>query len=225
MAATELPIVTLQNGMANERAALRFFAHVIGGVIWIPATYVVPGEVVNHAEAAPAVIHLGRFPGGVDETTGDVAEEMRRGGFILRTVERIADYKAAKLRGNLFNTLDALYPDSPARDAAMRTLQAEADAVFRAAGIVPAELDLGGFREGTIAGHPRAGASTRQSLTRAVTPETDFLDGEIVLLGRLHGVPAPATAAIQARMHRALAEGVTAGSLDDRDLRETLGVR
>jgi 2-dehydropantoate 2-reductase len=48
-----------------------------------------------------------------------------------------------------------------------------------------------------IEGRPRAGSSTRQSLARgAPTLETDYLNGEIVLLGRLHGVPTPINAAL-----------------------------
>jgi len=44
----------------------------------------------------------------------------------------------------------------------------------------------------------RAGGSTWQSLRRGTgTIETDYLTGEIVLLGRLHGVPTPANQALQ----------------------------
>jgi 2-dehydropantoate 2-reductase len=47
-----------------------------------------------------------------------------------------------------------------------------------------------GVRE--IGGRQRAGSSTRQSLTRAGgSVESDYLNGEIVLLGRLHAVPTP----------------------------------
>ena len=39
----------------------------------------------------------------------------------------------------------------------------------------------------------RPGGSTTQSLARGTgSIETDWLNGEIVLLGRLHGVPTPA---------------------------------
>lgn len=267
VAATDLPIVTLQNGLDNERTALRSFAHVIGGVVWIPATYVLPGEVVNHADPVPAVLFLGRFPTSATETaaglatstetatdlaagvptgtgtaadiapvattgskeaaglavaadagTERVAAGLRAGGFIVHVVEDIVAHKAAKLLGNLVNTLDALYQPSALRDTAVATLRAEAQAVYAAAGIVPATPDQTGFGVAEIATHPRVGNSTRQSLTRSTVPETDYLDGEIVLLGRLHGVPTPAAAAIQARLHRALAEATPAGSLDDTDL-------
>ncbi len=44
----------------------------------------------------------------------------------------------------------------------------------------------------------RAGGSSWQSLRRGTgTIETDYLTGEIVLLGRLHGVATPANYALQ----------------------------
>ena len=42
------------------------------------------------------------------------------------------------------------------------------------------------------------GGSTWQSLARGATElETDYLNGEIVLLGRLHGIPTPANELLQ----------------------------
>ena len=87
---------------------------------------------------------------------------------------------------------------------------------------MPADPPRDTFGIADVPGRERAGNSTRQSLTRAAVPETDYLDGEIVLLGRLHGVPTPATAAIQARLHRAVAEGTPAASLGDADLAATI---
>jgi thiosulfate/3-mercaptopyruvate sulfurtransferase len=221
-AATDLTVVTLQNGLDNERTALRSFAHVIGGVVWIPATYVVPGEVVNHATPVPAVLWLGRYPDGPDAATERIAEDLRRGGFTAHAVPDITAHKAAKLLGNLINGLDALYPPSALRAAALTALRDEAAAVYAAAGMVPATYEPRDFGLAQIPGRARGGNSTWQSLTRAGTPETDYLNGEIVLLGRLHGVPTPANEAIQARIHRAFAEGTTAGSLNDADLTTTL---
>jgi 2-dehydropantoate 2-reductase len=43
-----------------------------------------------------------------------------------------------------------------------------------------------------------AGGSTWQSLSRRTgTIETDFLNGEIALLGRIHGVPTPVNETLQ----------------------------
>ena len=49
------------------------------------------------------------------------------------------------------------------------------------------------MRMAEVAGVARTGGSTTQSLARGTgSIETDWLNGEIVLLGRLHGVPTPA---------------------------------
>jgi 2-dehydropantoate 2-reductase len=48
-----------------------------------------------------------------------------------------------------------------------------------------------------VAGQQRGGGSSWQSLTRGgVGIETPYLNGEIVLLGRLHGVPIPVNEAL-----------------------------
>ena len=221
-AAADLPVVTLQNGLANEPVALRAFAHVLGAVIWIPATYLVPGEVVNPAAEQPAEVWIGRYPTGTDAVAEAVAADLRRGGITTHVVADIAAHKATKLIGNLVNGLDALYPPSDLRATALEALRTEARAVLTAAGLPTAEPGATGFTVADIPGRPRGGSSTWQSLARSGAPETDYLNGEVVLLGRLHGVDTPHNAAIQARIHRAVAEGAAAGSLTDADLAATL---
>jgi 2-dehydropantoate 2-reductase len=49
-----------------------------------------------------------------------------------------------------------------------------------------------------VVGYERGGSSTWQSLARSRgTVEVDYLNGEIVLLGRLHGVPTPVNELLQ----------------------------
>ena len=60
----------------------------------------------------------------------------------------------------------------------------------------------------------RAGGSTWQSLARgASTTEVDWLNGEIVLLGRLHGVPTPVNSLLCDVTRWAAATGVAPRSL------------
>ena len=218
------PVLTLQNGLENERLALRLFDTVIGGVVWVPSSYLTPGEIVSPADPTPAVVWLGRYPAGGGAIADRIAGDLCRAGLAVQVVPDIRRWKAGKLLGNLVNGLDALYPPSDRRDAAAAALGVEARAVFAAAGIDPADLktettaDLSGFTVRPVAGHERPGHSTWQSLARGGTPETDYLNGEIVLLGRLHGIPAPLNAAVQNRVRRAVAEGAAPGSLDDADL-------
>ena len=82
---------------------------------------------------------------------------------------------------------------------------AEARACFEAAGIEyePDTRALGARMSPPrpVHGASHAMSSTWQSLQRGSGIETDYLNGEIVLLGRLHGVPTPVNADIQARAH------------------------
>jgi 2-dehydropantoate 2-reductase len=56
-------------------------------------------------------------------------------------------------------------------------------------------------------GRRREGGSSWQSLVRGTgSIEADFLNGEIALLGRLHGVPTPANALCQRLANQAAAE-------------------
>jgi len=108
----------------------------------------------------------------------------------------------------------------------MEALQDEAAAVFAAAAIEPLAGDALKERLAAITalaeipGHPRSVGSTWQSLKRGTgNLETDYLNGEIVLLGRLHGVATPANALCQALAGELLEHGpgaYTAQQLCDR---------
>ena len=52
--------------------------------------------------------------------------------------------------------------------------------------------------------------------------ETDYLNGEIALLGRLQGVPTPANERIQLLMRDAAARGAGPGTMTIQDLRAAL---
>ena len=71
----------------------------------------------------------------------------------------------------------------------------------------------------------RAGGSSWQSLQRATgTIETDYLTGEIVLLGRLHGVATPANRALQDIAARMALAGERPGSHSEEDVLRTADV-
>ena len=68
-------------------------------------------------------------------------------------------------------------------------------------------------RTGAVNGSSRAGGSSWQSLSRGTgTIEADFLNGEIVLLGRQHGVPTPVNAALQKLANQAARNREAPGS-------------
>jgi 2-dehydropantoate 2-reductase len=126
--------------------------------------------------------------------------------------------------GNAVQTLCGLVLDGPDAEAVLDLLTTEAEQVFAAAGIDAATAEEDDVRRADhlqlrpIAGAPRAGGSTWQSLTRGAGVETDYLNGEIALLGRLHGVPTPANARIQALMADAVRRRARPGALSPTDL-------
>jgi 2-dehydropantoate 2-reductase len=129
--------------------------------------------------------------------------------------------KYAKLLMNLGNAPDALSPPGEARDRLVELAKEEGRAALTAAGIefedenvsdVEARWRRFGVRD--IAGRERAGSSTRQSLVRRSDGiETDYLNGEVVLLGRLHGVATPVNRALCRLAERHLRERREPGTL------------
>jgi 2-dehydropantoate 2-reductase len=74
-----------------------------------------------------------------------------------------------------------------------------------------------------VPGVERQGGSTAQSLARgAGSVETDYLNGEIVLLGRLHGVPVPANAFFVELGARMASRGLTPGAVSLAEIEQGL---
>ncbi|MCW2840958.1 MAG: Ketopantoate reductase ApbA/PanE domain protein [Aeromicrobium sp.] len=225
-AAESLPVLTLQNGLDTERAALRRFDLVYGVSIWLPGHHVRPGDVANGGPDRIGTAWIGRYPhGGADDARLDrLVADLGRLEIVTQVVDDIVRWKAAKLIGNLTNALDVLSGASgPALEDAKALLEAEAREALSAAGIRPADytteisvdrgqppLPVGDYTPGN--------KSTWQSLARgAGSIETDFLNGEIVLLGRLHGVKTPVNARLQALVSSSAAtpDAIGRHGLDD----------
>ncbi len=229
LAGEVLPVFTLQNGLQAERSALRRFAHVIGSVVWVPANYVADGEVLLPAGPARGVFWVGEYPDGPASAAAQlIAADLAQANFEAQVVNDLSRWKAAKLLASATFALEALYPSGPARERAARLVAAEARAVLVSTGHPPADsqaeatVALERFKVAPIPGRPTPHTSTWQSLTRGRTPETDFLNGEIVLLARRHGRRAPISAALLARVHRAVQDGTAPGSLPEADLAQLL---
>jgi 2-dehydropantoate 2-reductase len=219
------PVVCLQNGIENERIALRRFERVLGANVMVPASHTEPGAVVAHSSPVPGIIDVGRFPHGTDGLCDQVAAALRRAGFDARADGAIGRWKRAKLLINVGNAVRALCGSDPPPARLLELAGSEARAVFAAAALdyVPAD-DYAARRAGVLTprevpGAPRVGSSTVQSLARGTgAVETDFLNGEIVLLGRLHGVPTPANALVCEVMRDVVARGTPPGSVSEDEL-------
>ncbi len=128
----------------------------------------------------------------------------KRPGFSSRPRPDVMRAKYAKLLTNLANGLKAVASPEGSADDLLAMLKDEGRACFTAAGIDWADEDEvrsrtdGVYRHTEIDGAKRVGGSTRQSLIRGTGDvEVDYLNGEIVLLGRLHRVATPANIVIQ----------------------------
>ena len=207
-AGDHLPVICCQNGVANEEMALRRFAQVYAMCIYLPAVLLEPGVVLSHAAATKGILDAGCYPSGTDDLICDVTAVLEASGFSARPTADVMRWKYAKLLRNLGNSIQALCPSDaaslPARRQLMRRLRAEALACYAAADISCASREeeetrrAGHMAAGEIAGQPRGGGSTWQSVMRGTgNVEADYLNGEIVRLGRLHGVAVPANSVLQ----------------------------
>jgi len=216
----DINVVCAQNGVDNERQAQRAFARVYGLSVVMPATHVVPGEVCLDAEGYPGVLDLGRYPSGTDATAEAIAEDLRASGFASAAHPAIMSRKYRKLLLNLGNVLDAAVVPSPRIAEIHATASEEALEVFAAAGIEVGSTEEDakrrqGMRIQRVRPGEQAGSSTWQSLARgAPSLETDYLNGEVVLVARLHGRRAPVNEVLWRLGHRVVSEGIAPRSLD-----------
>jgi 2-dehydropantoate 2-reductase len=217
------PIFCATNGVATEGAALRRFDPVYGVCVMLPSTHLEPGTVVAKCHPVPGILDLGRVPTGTDELAESVAGDLRAAGFESVPRPDIMAWKHRKLLMNVGNGVDAACAEGEAADELARRAQAEGEAAIRAAGIPLVTPEQDKERRADILqrrdGAAPRGGSTWQSVTRGTgSTEVDFLAGEIVLLGRLHGVPTPACELVQQVTNDLARGGGPPRSLDAADL-------
>jgi 2-dehydropantoate 2-reductase len=222
--APDVPIVCAQNGVSNEREALRRFDRVYGVCVMMPTTFIEPGVVQANSVPTSGILDIGRYPTGTDELAGSVSDALRSSTFSSHPDAAIMRQKHAKLLMNLGNSVQAVCADGGTRELHAR-LRAEGEAALHAAGIPFATVDEDRARRGDllqirpIEGAMRGGGSSWQSMARGTgTIEVDHLNGEIVLLGRLHGVPTPANALMQRLANQAARERRPPGSMSVDDV-------
>ncbi|BBB01138.1 putative reductase [Actinacidiphila reveromycinica] len=209
-------VVCAQNGVENERLALRRFSRVYGMCVWLPATYLEPGVVSALCAPLTGILHLGRYPSGSDTTARAIAADLTGAGFAAPVTEDVMAWKHAKLLGNLGNAVDAvLGPDDEAGRGLAERARAEGAAALTAAGIAYIGAEQQARTRGDRVVSPRAKrSSTWQSLARGTgSIESDYLNGEIVLLGRRFGVPTPVNEALRRAANRAARERRAPGEL------------
>jgi 2-dehydropantoate 2-reductase len=229
--ADDVPVVCVQNGVENERAASRMFEEVYGAVVMCPTAHLEPGVVQAFGTALTGIIDVGAYPGGSDGLCRTVADALGASHFSSRVQTEIMRFKYAKLLLNLGNAVTALCGVGEQSDELVEQVKAEGRAALTAAGIgfdvaVVGDLEARHQTLGVqaIEGRRRAGSSSWQSLARRTGAiETDYINGEIALLGRLHGVATPINAALCTVAGRYARQGRAPGELTRDDLLAVLG--
>ena len=231
-----LPVVTALNGVTSEDLALRYVDRVIGCCVWLPAVHLRPGEVILRGTPLRGTFHLGPVPAGRDESRvlGAIERDWTAAGFRVVRPADVMPWKYRKLVSNVGNAVQALLGAGGKHpDAIVRAAEAEARAVLAAAGIevTPDEIEAterqgAGVRIAAVPGAPEElGGSSWQSLARATGDiETDYLNGEIARLGRLHGHPAPINSGLARLTRVAAATGQRPGQLPADELEAQLGL-
>lgn len=199
----EIVVGLATNGVEAERLALRRFANVYGVCVTLPATFLEAGMIIANAWPTAGVLQIGRFPGGADPVADRLAAAFSSPRLMWQANHQVMAAKYGKLLLNVRNALDALVGrDGFTGELAERVI-AEAVACYAAADIEhhgdqPKPRPEGFKITETVGGHRHQGSSTWQSLAKGSTStEVDYLNGEVVLLGRLHGVATPVNALLQ----------------------------
>lgn len=222
------PVVCVQNAVANEHRVLRHYANTYGMCVMCPATHLEPGVVRAHSAPITGIMDLGRFPSGVDATARSVAEALRGATFDAEAIPDVMRWKYRKLLVNLANAVEALCGPAGLGSELAKAAYLEGRAVLEAAGIPHASREEDAARRDGLLSRGRAaapgsppwhGSSSWQSVVRgAGSIESDYLNGEIVYLGRLHAMVTPVNALLQLRAAELAARREPPGELDPDDL-------
>src|SRR5690606_13602490 len=184
-----LPVVSAQNGVANEREALRRFASVYGECVMSPCGFTEPGVVAAYAHPTPGILDIGGVPSGIDDVATAIAAAWRASGYESEAIPDVMRWKYRKLIVNLANAVEVLCGPAARRGRLAELARAEGERCLAAAGVEVASEAEDAARRGNhlvVTRQPDTGSSTWQSVQRGTgSVETDLLNGEIALLGRL----------------------------------------
>ena len=210
------PVACLQNGVVNESLAAARFENVYGVPVMCPTLHLEQGTVVAYASPVAAILDVGRYPAGADDTAAAVAAAFEASTIVSEVRPDIMRWKWAKLLLNLGNAIEAVCGQAARFGPLGAMLREEGEAALRAAGIVFASAEEDAARRGDILQwdpRDRPGGSSWQSLARGQAIETDYLNGEIVRLGARHGVATPLNDVLTRRANGLAASTAGPGSV------------
>jgi 2-dehydropantoate 2-reductase len=229
IAPSKLAVFCAQNGVANERLMSRHFANTYGVCVMSPASYLEPGRVEVFSSPIMGVLDVGRWPTGVDETALELSRLLGDSGFGSIATPEIETLKWGKLLSNVLNALEVLCGPSAmgdelatrVRDEAMACLRSNGVDVVRAIALAEERSQLVGYQP--IGSIRRVGSSSWQSVLRGTgNVETDYLNGEIVSLGRRYGIATPVNELLQRRANEMARRCGAPGSVSIAELHDEL---
>ncbi|HXY44304.1 MAG TPA: 2-dehydropantoate 2-reductase N-terminal domain-containing protein, partial [Acidimicrobiales bacterium] len=137
VAPPEIAVVCAQNGVENERLALRRFANTYGMRVILAGTHLEPGVVEISTAPLWGILDLGRYPQGSDALAERVAGDLRGSGFDARATPKVMSHKYLKLLNNLANAIQAAVgtAEDPLAHQLAAAARSEARACYAAAGI------------------------------------------------------------------------------------------
>jgi 2-dehydropantoate 2-reductase len=239
-------VVCFQNGVRNEEIAARRFDNVYAGLVYLSAVQLEPHVVAVPGERKLAI---GRYPGGVDRTAERIHDDLNRARLSTTLSPYVMAIKWGKLVANLNNATHAItgyWLEKGMSDPEMRSLMLEVREeglrVLDAAGI-PVEPPAG--EPSPIRIRQMTDALRRPPKPAADTPpdrrtyasmwqdlrlgrkssEAEFLNGEIVALGREAGVSTPYNSALLEIINRMVEEGTGPGIYTPAELHELIRSR
>jgi 2-dehydropantoate 2-reductase len=216
----ETRVVCLQNGARNEGIARRRFENVYAGLVFFSAVQLEPTSISLPQGLTVAV---GCYPKGVDDTARQLCDDLTSAGFDALASGHVMAMKWGKLVANLNNATHAItgyWLERGMAEQEMRQLMLEVREeglrVLDAAGVAveppagePSPIRIREMTEklkqlpdpqrsrADVPEDQRTYASMWQDLVVGRrSSEVDFLNGEIVALGRKLGIPTPYNAAL-----------------------------
>ena len=232
LAPSALAVFCAQNGVANERLVSQTFTNTYGVCVMSPASYLEPGRVEVFSSPVLGALDVGRWPTGVDVTALELSRVLGDSGFASIVTDEIETLKWGKLLSNILNALEVLCGRSAmsdelagrVSDEALRCLTAHGVDVARAKSLAAERSKLVNYH--SIGPIRRVGSSSWQSVLRGTgNVETDYLNGEIVALGRLYDIGTPVNALLQRRMNEMARQGLAPGSVSITELHDELNAR
>ena len=159
-------VVCGTNGVEHERLVLRRFGRVYGMVVQLPAQFEKAGEVTVLCGPTNAVLDVGRYPTGVDDTAEELASLIDASPRLLSEADDdVTTKKYGKLLVNLGNIPDAAC-GVPGRGA--RVVAAAIDEGKRAVPSRRHSLAAVAGTNGALQEHePRRCSSTSRQATRS----------------------------------------------------------